>query len=200
VASTWIDLVRHGQHAILGEVLCGRMPGIGLDERGRDQMSRCAATLGEPIDAIHSSPQRRALESAAVIASRHKAHVELAPALDEIDVGDWTGKRFAELGADPRWREWNEHRSNAVPPNGESMSSLLTRMLKYLEHLACTMGGARIVLVSHAEPIRVVLMHYLGVPTDAFTSVDVAPASISTVLLDTKGIALVMRVNERVSS
>jgi len=43
-------------------------------------------------------------------------------------------------------------------------------------------------------------MHYLGVPTDAFTSVDVAPASISTVLLDTKGIALVMRVNERVSS
>ena len=57
---TIIHLIRHGHHALLGRVLCGRMPGVALDETGRDELVACATRLEAPPSIIQSSPQLRA--------------------------------------------------------------------------------------------------------------------------------------------
>jgi hypothetical protein len=36
--TTHIHFVRHGHHSLMGRVLCGRMPGVQLDELGCDQI------------------------------------------------------------------------------------------------------------------------------------------------------------------
>jgi broad specificity phosphatase PhoE len=178
-----IHLVRHGHHGLVDRVLCGRMPGVQLDELGCDQMAITAETLRRyRPSAMQSSPQRRALQSAAIIANRCGCAVEIASGFDEIDMGSWTGAAFSELASDKKWRRWNARRGSARPPGGESMGEVQRRVIEHLEQLKHIVGD--IVIVSHAEPIRAALMHYLAIPLDRFQSVQIDPASISTVRIE----------------
>ena len=198
VVTTHVHLVRHGHHALLGRVLCGRMPGVQLDELGCDQMAAVAQMIKQTSpSALQSSPQRRALQSAGIVASTCGLAVEIVPAFDEIDMGEWTGAEFSGLASDERWQRWNEKRGNTRPPGGESMVSVQTRVVGHIERLRA-LGGS-IVIVTHAEPIRAALMHYLALQLDAFHSVEIDPASISTISLDgSRG--LVSRLNGEVTA
>lgn len=181
--ATQVHLVRHGHHGLVDRVLCGRMPGVELDELGCQQIADAAEILRRHNpSAVQSSPQRRALQSAAIIADRCGCAVEIAPGFDEIDMGRWTGASFANLGSKREWQNWNERRGSATPPDGESMVALQRRVIEHLEQL--NGDGETIVIVSHAEPIRAALMFYLGIPLDRFYSVVIDPASISTISLE----------------
>src|SRR4051794_24759410 len=102
-----IHLVRHGHHGMLGHRLCGRMPGVELDKLGCRQMSHCAKMVSERPAAIQSSPQRRAQQSASILAGHFGLPVEISAEVDEIDCGEWTSRTFADLEADVRWHRWN---------------------------------------------------------------------------------------------
>ena len=196
--TTQVHLVRHGHHALLGRVLCGRMPGVQLDELGCTQMAAVAQMIKQTCPlALQSSPQRRALQSAGIVAAACGLAVEIVPAFDEIEMGEWTGAEFSDLASDDRWQRWNEERGSTRPPGGESMVSVQTRVVGHIERLGA-LGGS-IVIVTHAEPIRAALMHYLALPLDAFHSVEIDPASISTISLDgSRG--LVSRLNGEVTA
>lgn len=193
-----IHLIRHGHHAMIDRVLCGRMAGIGLDPPGCRQMSACAESVLPAPTAIQSSPQRRAQQSAAILAWHLGLPVEIVAALDEIDVGDWTGRSFDELRADPDWRRWNGRRGSSRPPNGESMQELQRRVVGQLEQLREDRGDGTILIVSHAEPIRAALLHYANIALDDFASITVDPASVSTLCFDRIGVHI-SRINHRVS-
>jgi broad specificity phosphatase PhoE len=196
--ATLVHLIRHGHHALLGTTLCGRMPGVRLDELGCRQMAEVAELIARsPPMAVQSSPQQRALQSASIIASACGRALEIVAAFDEINMGRWTGARFSDLAADPKWRRWNECRGTACPPRGESMAALQVRTVRHIEQLRGESDG--IVIVSHAEPIRAALMHYLKIPLDLFHTVTIDPASISTIALD--GVqGVVSRLNGKVTA
>jgi broad specificity phosphatase PhoE len=191
-----IHLVRHGHHAMLGRWLCGRMPGVQLDELGCRQMSRCAEMIPARPLAVQSSPQRRAQQSASILAWHFGLPVEIAPEVDEIDYGEWTSRAFAELEWNTRWNRWNTRRSSGRPPGGESMRALQQRMVQYLEQLRCARADGAIVIVSHAEPIRAALLYYSRTPLDNFLSIEVDPASISTLAVNRAGIRI-SRINQQ---
>ncbi|MFL6796493.1 MAG: histidine phosphatase family protein [Xanthobacteraceae bacterium] len=177
-------LVRHGAHKLLDLVLTGRMPGVELDDHGRAQAREAAEHLaGERISLVQSSPQPRTRDTAAVIAERANVALEIAAGIDEIDMGDWTGRSFASLREDPDWRRWNEARGSSRPPHGESMHELQQRILAHLEHTAKAHPDGRIAIVSHAEVIRAALLHVLKIDVNEFWRVEVAPGSISTVVM-----------------
>jgi broad specificity phosphatase PhoE len=191
--TTHIHFIRHGNHALLGRVLCGRMHGVALDEQGCLQMKAAAEVIKSTNPhAVQSSPQRRALQSAKILAAVVGLSVEIVPAFDEIDMGRWTGMEFSNLAEDIQWRHWNERRASTTPPEGESMARLQRRVVDYVETLRFQEGS--IVIVSHAEPIRATLMYYLGIPLDRFHAVEVNPASVSTVTFN-RNKALVSRIN-----
>ena len=194
-----IHLVRHGHHALLGRMLCGRMPGVSLSDEGCRQISDCAELLVPSPTAVQSSPRRRAQQSAGILAWRFGLPVEIVPAMDEIDIGDWTGRAFDELDGDPAWRSWNEHRGSARPPNGESMRELQQRVVGHLEQLRADPSDGSVVIVSHAEPIRAALLHYCGIPLDDFLSVEIDAGSISTLSADRAGLH-VSQINQRVAA
>src|SRR5690348_8154135 len=113
-----IHLVRHGHHALLDHTLCGRTATVGLDALGCRQMAHCADFIWPQPQLIQSSPQRRARESAVILAERFGAPVEVLAAADEIDLGDWTARPFQDLARDTAWMHWNERRGASRPPNG----------------------------------------------------------------------------------
>jgi len=196
---TTIHLVRHGHHALLGRILCGRMAGVGLDTRGRAELASCAEHMEPAPSMIQSSPQLRAVQSADILADHFDLTVEIAAELDEIDLGDWTGRSFDALEHDDAWQRWNDHRASSRPPNGESMQALQARIVGHLEQLCLQQLGKTIALVSHAEPIRAVVLHYARLPLNDFLSVDIGTASITTLVDGLGGIQL-FRVNQKVAA
>jgi probable phosphoglycerate mutase len=194
-----IHLVRHGHHSRIASVLCGRMPGVELDEIGCRQMARCAERIVPIPTSIQSSPQRRALQSAAILAQHFSLAIEIATAFDEIDIGDWTGRSFADLAEDTAWHRWNSRRGTSRPPNGESMCSLQQRVVQHLEQLRNDPGDGTILVLSHGEPIRAALLHYAGVALDDFLSIAVDPASVSTLSFDRNGVHI-CGINQGISA
>lgn len=193
--SALIHLVRHASHAELGDVLSGRSD-IGLSAEGRIQATRVTNALASKGPrAIHSSPRRRARETAQAIASRAKIEMTIVDALDEIDFGAWTGASFASLAADPEWMRWNEARADAAPPGGETMARAVARLVDHVERSAAGDDGP-FVFVSHCDCIRGVVAHYLGLSLDRMLAFDCDPASISTLYVGDWG-GRVVSVNER---
>ncbi len=192
-----IHLVRHGHHALLGGTLCGRMKGVALDELGCEEIARCAVAISPRPNLVQSSPQRRCLQSACILAAHYGLAIEIVPALDELDYGDWTGQSFDDLDRDPRWLVWNTQRGTSQPPGGESMRALQRRIVDHLEHLRADPGSDIVVAVSHAEPIRAALLHYQGIDLDDFLAVEIEPGSVSTLTVDHDKIKIT-GINQRV--
>lgn len=195
--ATTLFLIRHAAHDLVGRVLCGRMPGVHLGERGRAEAAALARRLaGEGLAAVYAGPLPRAQETAEPIARRAGLVLETEAALDEIDFGAWTGRSLAALDGDPDWRRWNDEREAARPPGGESMQEAQGRMLRWLEAVPRRHPGAAIAAVSHADVIKAALAGLLGLPLGRHDRFEIGPAGISTVLLWPDGGAKVLRVNE----
>lgn len=189
-------LARHAAHCDLGQVLTGRRGGAPLSDSGRAQAERLAQRLArEEIDVVHSSPQERARETAEIVAGRLGIDVEVAPALDEIDFGEWTGRTFEGLACDPRWMRWNERRSEACPPGGEPMAAAVARAVAHLELIGFR-DRRRLLCISHADIIRGVVAHYLGLSFDNLLRFDIDAASISSLVMEGGGVRL-KSLNER---
>lgn len=191
-----VHLVRHGHHALLGHSLGGRMQEVELDDLGYRQMEQCAQAINPAPTILQSSPQRRAQQSAIILSSHFGAPVEIVTAMDEIDYGDWTGRSFSALENDPDWAQWNVRRGTQRPPNGESMRALQLRVVQHLQQLCDDQTDDTIAIVSHAEPIRAALLYYSRTRLDDFLTVEVDPASVSTLLRDIDGLRIVT-INQR---
>jgi broad specificity phosphatase PhoE len=190
-------LVRHAAHVELGKVLTGRRGDIALSADGLEQAEIVADLLGvEPLDGVFSSPRERAFYTARAIAEQHQLSVSLLDALDEVDFGDWTGRRFDELEGDPLWDAWNGTRSLARPPAGEAMADAVARAVAAIAELAAAHPDGRIAIVTHCDIIRGVIAHHLGLPLDNLLRFDIDPASVSRLAIGGWG-ARIMSVNER---
>lgn len=189
-------LARHAAPDLAEGTLAGRMPGVYLSLQGQRQAQRLADRLvALPIAAIYSSPLERTLQTAQPLASALKLPVQICESFAEIDFGDWTGKRFDELAADPRWQEWNTFRSSAALPNGGMMLDVQLRAVTALQSLHRQHADQVVVIVSHGDVIKAVVAHYLGVPLDLFQRIEISPASVSVIALHGWG-AQVLRLND----
>jgi broad specificity phosphatase PhoE len=177
-------LVRHASYSLIDRVLVGRAPHVGLSEPGWRQARALARDLARrPICRVQSSPQRRARETAEPIARALGLPVAIAPKMDELDMGRWTGVSFQKLSSSPHWETWNSKRGSTRPPGGESMRDVQRRVLDHLATIEREHPDEEIVIVSHAEPIRAAVLHYRGLPLDAFAQVRIDPGSITVLRL-----------------
>jgi broad specificity phosphatase PhoE len=182
--ATTILLVRHAAHPLLGKVLCGRMPGVALDEVGRGQAVWLGAQLValRPV-ALLTSPVSRARDTAAAIAEATGLAAQPCDGLNEIDFGDWTGAGFAALAEDPAWSRWNTARAEACPPGGESMQQAQSRVIAAIQRMQVDHPHGTVVAVSHADIIKAALLWCLGLTLDAYARFDIDPASTSAIAL-----------------
>lgn len=193
---TTFHLVRHAEKAG-GDVLAGRTPGVHLTAHGREQAKKIAAALGGGrVDRIFTSPLERAVETAAPLADAKRLAAASNVALHEMDLGEWTGRRPADLEGDQVFARFNRFRSGIAAPGGESMLEVQARVVGAMLRWRDEHPGETLVLCSHAELIRAVLLFFAGISLDHWQRITVDLASISTVLLD-RETAIVTRLNGR---
>jgi probable phosphoglycerate mutase len=189
---TVFHLVRHAEHDLLGRVLTGRMPGVSLNERGREQAAELARHFsGCAIAAVVSGPLERAQETAGPIAAALRLEVVTDAGLDEIDFGEWTGMTFEALQDAPGWRAWNQFRGTAPTAGGEMMVEALARALRSIARLRQMYPVSKIVLVGHQDVLKALLAHSMGMPLDLMHRIELTPASRSVLKVSDEGDAWV---------
>jgi probable phosphomutase (TIGR03848 family) len=197
---TLVVLVRHGATPTTGRELPGRAAGLHLSDAGRQQAEAAAARLaalkdGErPVAAVYASPLERAQETAAPIAEAVGCPVQIEDELTDLDVGDWTGLGLEAATKRREWATIQRYPSGFRFPGGESFADMQARMVTTLDRLRRSHAGEVMVVVSHADPIRVVVAQALGTPLDLFQRIVVSPGSLSVVAYADDGPA-VLTVN-----
>lgn len=179
-------LIRHGENDyVKTRRLAGRLPGVHLNDTGRKQANLLAEKLaGAPIKAIYSSPLERAVETAQPIASALGLEVILRPGLIESDVGEWQDQKIWRLRRQKLWKVIQSMPSRAKFPGGESIPDGQRRICQDLEDIAAQHDPKDLVAcVSHADPIKLAVAYYLGMPLDHFQRLSVAPGSITALWL-----------------
>ena len=172
-------LVRHGvtDWNEVGRVL-GRID-IELNARGRAEAEALAEVLREvPLRAIISSPQRRAQQTAEAIARRHGLAVQSAPGLAEVWVTEWQGKTWNELQGDPHLQRYIEDAAYTCDVI-ESADVVQERTVAVAERLRAEVGRGSGLLVSHGDPIRLLLAHYLSMDFAAYRRLVIDNGSVS---------------------
>lgn len=179
---TVVLLVRHARTATTGKRLPGRAAGLVLSPAGRREAEAVASRLaGVKLAAVYSSPLERARETAAAIARPRRLAVRIARDLVDLDVGRWAGLTLRAARKRPEWAAIQRHPSGFRFPNGESFTDMQARMVAALGRVVARHPGETVVAVSHADPIKAVLAHALGIPLDLFQRLVVATASVSAV-------------------
>ncbi len=155
-------------------------PACICHRRGARRQSGLARRFAhDDIDCVQASPRERTRETALPIAVAVGRRLELVDALDEIDFGEWTGLPFEHLRNDPRWRFWNAERDRAQAPGGERMVDVRERVIAHLDALRTLYPESRIVVVTHAEIIRLALLDALRMPLGAYGRIEISPASVT---------------------
>lgn len=193
---TTFHLVRHAEKEG-GDFLAGRTAGVNLTTQGHEQAKLLAAFFArERIDRIFTSPLERATQTAAPLVDSKRIAAASNIALHEMDLGDWTGKKPADLASDEKFERFNRFRSGSSAPGGETMLEVQARIVGAMLRWRDAHPGETLVLVSHAEPIRAAVLYFAGAPLDHWQRFRVDIASVSTVLLDHDA-ATLARINAR---
>jgi broad specificity phosphatase PhoE len=170
---TEILLVRHAETEWnVQEVFRGRID-IELNETGLRQTELLAEYLSSiKIDAIYSSPLRRALKTAEAIATPHKLEVKIAPGLIDCDFGQWQGLRLQEVKDRYKelYAEWANSPHLVKIPDGESLDEVRERALKVVDEVMAKYGGT-IILVSHRVVNKVLICALLGLDNSHFWNI-----------------------------
>lgn len=163
--TTTIVLVRHGETDWNREHRFQGHADPPLNEAGRAQARTLAEELSqEPYARVFSSPLRRALETAEILAAGRGLEVETHAGLMEVDVGSWAGLTVSEVEArfPDGYRSWTESRSGW--PDGETYDELGRRVVSAVLDLAARNGQATLLGVTHGGPIRAVTAYTRGLP------------------------------------
>jgi broad specificity phosphatase PhoE len=173
-------LIRHGETDAVGKVLAGRIEGWGLNSKGKRQVSLLAQRLSRlAIRQVYSSPLQRAMATARQIARAHGLEPLVMEYFDEIRFGEWEGMTFEKLRTRDDWNQYNASRTRHPPPGGESIQEVQARMIRGIEYATAQHPGTLLAIISHADPLRAVVAHYLGLPLDHLSRFEISPASVT---------------------
>lgn len=191
-------IIRHGQ---TDWNLAGKIQGrkdIPLNDQGRLQARALAEGMkGQPLAAVYSSPQIRALETAKAIAEPFGLSVECLPQLVEISYGSWEGRTAQDiLTADYElYDAWWKHPASVAPPGGETLSQVDERCTAAWEYIRSRMSGDTAV-VSHGSTLAHFIVHLLKGQPEA-REIIVGNASITTMeYFPEEGICRLVELND----
>jgi len=189
--------VRHGQSTHNAE---GRVQGqsdVPLSDFGRRQSEAVAQALaGLPIETIYTSPLRRALETARVVADATGLEIQTDPRLKEINAGIFQDRLRADLERlyPAEFARWLSGDPDFTIPGGESRRALARRGCEALE--ATRMAGPEhAAVVSHVR-LLVVTLEALALLPEGQPLESLHNGSITRLRLDPDGRAHLLSLNQ----
>lgn len=189
-------LIRHGQtHFNAEKRFCGGRSDPPLDELGRTQAVELGRRLAGDIERVYASPQRRALETAAVL-----GEATIVEELRELDQGALEGCEFhpALVEHAAFFRAWKRDPSEIpVPGGGESMGALADRVARGMSRIVsdhhADRRGRTVAVVAHQMTQAAFVCRALGKPLYRWPEFELRNATANLLVWDGRGWSLLGR-------
>ena len=176
--------VRHGQTTWNVEHrLPGQLPGVELNDTGRQQAKKLADALAVlPISAIISSPLERAYETAQIIMHGRNLDIQTDPDLMDTNIGPWAGQIIEELSKnDPSWKEYVRN-PDIAPVGVETFPQVQQRVIASVERWRTHEEiGPYPVFVAHADVVKLLIAYYTGLEAGKAGALHIDNATVSLV-------------------
>ena len=186
---TEIILARHGETEWnVAEVFRGQID-IDLNETGVKQAELLSGYLStSAIAAVYSSPLKRALKTAEIIAQPHKLKVNVDPDLIDFNFGKWQGLSHQEVKEKYRdlYATWITHPEQVRMPDGEALEDVSKRVIRIRNKVMENHRGT-VVIVGHRVVNKVMICTLLGLNNSHFWKIR----------QDTCGISIFSYLNEQ---
>ena len=166
-------LARHGQTLWNVERIYRGRSDIGLDEVGTRQAELLGKYLSNyELEAIYSSPLKRALDTANIIARYRRIDVQIAGGLVHFDYGEWQclPEREVKKLYPAISNEWHNNPDKVRMPGGESLEDVRRRAIKVVNDATSECQGS-VVLVSHRVVSKVLICSLLGLDNSHFWNI-----------------------------
>lgn len=188
-----VVLIRHAHsEANAKALLSGRTAGVHLSTKGDAQAQELITRLGRlKVATLRISPLERCIESISPwwenTGKKFNPAVELIrdENLNEVDYGEWSGKKLALLSKKKLWQTVQNSPSAMYFPSGEGLAQMQVRAMKAVHDATATRGKGAAVLVTHGDVIKSIVASALGMHLDGFQRLVIDPASVS--VLDFSG-------------
>jgi alpha-ribazole phosphatase len=186
------------RHAEPDESVRGRSYGsldVPLSAAGRQQAEALVQALEDvEIDAIFTSPLRRARETAAPLATARRLQPVAHEGLRELSFGELEGRTYADIERErpELYESWMTDPTGTRFPGGETFAELRERALAAAAEVRASHNTAAV--VAHGGVTRAILADALAMPDEAIFRLDQPYGAISVVdWID--GAAVVRAVN-----
>ncbi|MFC5822284.1 bifunctional RNase H/acid phosphatase [Nonomuraea insulae] len=198
--ATSLLLLRHGETNLSLERRFSGRGDAELTANGLAQASAAAERLSRDpyrLDAIVTSPFKRARQTAEAVAQRTGLDVEVYEDLREADFGDWEGHTFTEVQ-----RRWPAELTawladpEVAPPGGESFATTARRVQSAREWLVERYEGRTVLAISHVTPIKLLLRDALTAPLQSLYRMHLDLACLSLIEYYADGPAVVKSFND----
>jgi probable phosphoglycerate mutase len=162
-------LVRHARPATRFDAEPPADPMLSCE--GLEQAERLAERLGALwAEAVFSAPERRAFQTAKVVADHLQRPLHTSDALAEIEFEDQYASGLPErFAAHPRWE--------SLPGFGDG-KAFRRRVVQAIDAILAAYPARRVVVVTHGSVINAYLSMLLAVPRDLFFAPDYASISL----------------------
>jgi broad specificity phosphatase PhoE len=185
--SARILLVRHGQiDANLTNRWHGSTDG-DLTQRGLEEaglVARHIARTRPNVRAVHSSPLKRARDTATPIAAALGVPIFVNPGLAEYAIGELEGETFADLAAVHNFFEQSVADVDWAPPGGESLGAVGQRVVAAWREIAHRHPDDEVVVVSHGAAIGVGLATLLDDDPRAWSRYRLRNTSVTEIVME----------------
>ena len=159
---------RHGQTAYNKQEIILGTTDIPLDSTGVKQAELLADRVAgmRSIDLIISSPMKRAMQTAGIVADRCGLEIITEERLREWDYGEYEGRtRFAEGFAGNKTAF-----GVRMGKSGESLLQLAHRVYSALDDIIKKYSDKTVLIVSHGGVCRVIETYFNDMTTDSFSN------------------------------
>jgi len=179
---TTIMLIRHGDTDWnVGEIFRGRAD-VELNEAGVRQAQLLASFLEEvPMEAVYSSPLKRALRTAEIVAAPHGLDVIATQDLVDFHFGAWQGMSHDAVRDEFKalYYEWlkNPHRVRIL--GGETLYEVKRRAGGLINEVIATHADT-VALVSHRVIHKVIICSLLGLDNSHFWDIELDTCGVTT--------------------
>ncbi len=191
-------LVRHGETDSNRKGAYLGWTDVELNETGIKQAYCVKEKLkGESIDAIYSSPLKRALKTAEIINENFKLEINIVDELKEHNFGGWENLTISEIKErfseeyEMLTKDWINH----PIAGGESAIQVYHRVKGFIDNLLSSNNSGKYLIVTHLGCIRYIIVHLLGMGIEGIWRFNVGNCGITRIKINREGYAYLTLLN-----
>ncbi len=183
---SYFYLIRHGDTLGNKQKRYQGHSDIALSTQGIRKVHVLAKGLKNiKTDAVYCSKLRRARQTAQILIGRRGLTSHPDARLNEMDFGQWEGKTAEELFAlrDPAFAAFSKGRW-VKPSGGESVQAMRLRVGQFWRDCLKRHATEDVMIVSHAGPIKMILLDALELPRKCLFHLHLDTASLTVLRRD----------------